>query len=502
MDNERLLVSTFGVFAAAYVISNLYRTWVERRQLDKIPTVGPSGALSSYLGVYNLVFNGRDMIQKGYNKYRGGMFKIPGISKWTIVVAGPNMVDELRRAPDDLLSSMEAAADLIQMDYTIGPEIRLDPYHVAIVQSSLTRNLVECFPHVQDEIATAFAEHIPATEDWNSITAVPTMMEIVCRTSNRLLVGLPICRNLDYRTLNIDFTMNVVKAAIILNLFPNFLKPLAGRLLTKVPSSIKRAMMHLEPTINERLRQEEEHGKDWPGKPNDSISWLLDIAEGYQRTPRDITIRILAINFAAIHTTSTTFTQVLFDLAARPSYVAALREEVEGVIREEGLTKVSLQKMRKLDSFIKESQRFGGGGALTMHRKVMKDFTFSDGTVVPKGHSIAVANFALHHDQEFYSNPDEFDGFRFANLRDNDKDGFSKHQMVSLGLNYVVFGHGRHACPGRFFAVNEIKALLAHVVLNYDVAFANNAGRPADHWYSYAALPDPSASIMFRKRRS
>ncbi|KAG5637312.1 hypothetical protein H0H81_005005 [Sphagnurus paluster] len=345
MDNERLLVSTFGVFAAAYVISNLYRTWVERRQLDKIPTVGPSGALSSYLGVYNLVFNGRDMIQKGYNKYRGGMFKIPGISKWTIVVAGPNMVDELRRAPDDLLSSMEAAADLIQMDYTIGPEIRLDPYHVAIVQSSLTRNLVECFPDVQDEIATAFAEHIPATEG----------------------------RNLDYRTLNIDFTMNVVKAAIILNLFPNFLKPLAGRLLTKVPSSIKRAMMHLEPTINERLRQEEEHGKDWPGKP----------ASLRHDSPL------------------TTFTQVLFDLAARPSYVAALREEVEGVIREEGLTKVSLQKMRKLDSFIKESQRFGGGGArmVTMHRKVMKDFTFSDGTVVPKGHSIAVANFALHHDQ-------------------------------------------------------------------------------------------------------
>lgn len=35
---------------------------------------------------------------------------------------------------------------------------------------------------------------------------------------------------------------------------------------------------------------------------------------------------------------------------------------METIIREEGLTKASLAKMVKLDSFIKESQRFGGLG--------------------------------------------------------------------------------------------------------------------------------------------
>lgn len=34
-----------------------------------------------------------------------------------------------------------------------------------------------------------------------------------------------------------------------------------------------------------------------------------------------------------------------------------------------------------------------------MQRKVLKDFVFSDGTVVPKGHIIAVPNFAMHHDE-------------------------------------------------------------------------------------------------------
>jgi hypothetical protein len=37
---------------------------------------------------------------------------------------------------------------------------------------------------------------------------------------------------------------------------------------------------------------------------NDLISWLLEYAQGHQRTVRDLTIRVLQVNFAAIHTTS------------------------------------------------------------------------------------------------------------------------------------------------------------------------------------------------------
>ena len=111
------------------------------------------------------------------------------------------------------------------------------------------------------------------------------------------------------------------------------------------------------------------------------------------------------------------FTQVLFDLAANPSFVPALRGEVETLIKEEGYTKMSLHKMVKLDSFIKESQRLGVNNArmfrifdlivsssnsfhsVIMQRKVLKDFTFSDGTVVPKGNIIVVPNFAMHYDE-------------------------------------------------------------------------------------------------------
>ncbi|KAG6847451.1 hypothetical protein H0H93_008037 [Arthromyces matolae] len=436
-------------------------------EINKIPTIGESGILTSYKGAYDFLFNAREMIQEGYAKYRGSAFKVPGISKWTVIISGRQLVDELRKAPDDVISFTEAAADSVQTVYTMGPEVHLDQYHVDVVKSSLTRSLVERFPDVQDEIGAAFTEYLPPTERWASVLALPTIMKIVSRSSNRLFVGLP----------------------------------LFGRLLTNVESQIKRAMSHLRPIIEDRLDKEAEYGKDWTGKPNDALSWLLQLAEGKQRTVRDLTLRILSLNFAAIHTTSMAFTQILFDLAANPSFVPALRQEVETVIREEGFSKVSFHKMVKLDSFIKESQRLGGPGVVSMTRKVLKDFTFSDGTVVPAGNTIAVANFSMHHDEDNYLDPLSFDGFRFSKMRELQAEGFSKHQMVALTHEYIVFGHGKHACPGRFFAVNELKGLLAHVLLNYDVSFENNGPRPSDSRFGLAIAPDPKVSIMFRKRR-
>ncbi|KNZ80774.1 Ent-kaurene oxidase [Termitomyces sp. J132] len=424
------------------------------------------------------------MITEGYAKYRGAAFKIPGVSNWIVVVSGPRFIDELRKAPDDCVSFRAAAKDaciFLQIMYTMGPEVFYSSYHVEVVRSPLTRNLVARFPDVQDEIQSAFKEYIPQTEDWTAISALSTIRKIVSRSSNRLFVGLPLCRNDDYRDLNIEFAIDVLKTAQIINLFPNFLKPFVGRCFSNVELHIQRAMGHLRPFIQERLDNEAQYGKDWPGRPNDALSWLLDHAEEYQKTVRELTTRILVVNFAAIHTTSQAFTQVLFDLAANPSLVPALREEVETVILEEGYSKLSLHKMVKLDSFIKESQRLGANNALIMQRKVLKDFTFSDGTVVPKGHIIAVPNFAMHYDEENYVDASVFDGFRFSKMRELQAEG--------------------HACPGRFFAVNELKALLAYTLLNYDVSFEHHGSRPANSAFNTRISANPKASVLFRKRR-
>ncbi len=53
-------------------------------------------------------------------------------------------------------------------------------------------------------------------------------------------------------------------------------------------------------------------------------------------------------------------TQVLYRLLAHPEYMEPLRQEVDAVIREEGWTKDGIDKMHKIDSFLRETQRLDG----------------------------------------------------------------------------------------------------------------------------------------------
>ena len=51
-------------------------------------------------------------------------------------------------------------------------------------------------------------------------------------------------------------------------------------------------------------------------------------------------------------------THALFDLAVNLEYLIPLREEVEEVTKREGWSKSAVDHMHKLDSFLKESNRF------------------------------------------------------------------------------------------------------------------------------------------------
>jgi cytochrome P450 len=65
----------------------------------------------------------------------------------------------------------------------------------------------------------------------------------------------------------------------------------------------------------------------------------------------------------------------------------------------------------------------------------------------------------------------------------------------------MAFGYGRHACPGRFFASNEIKAIMGYLLLNYDMKFAEGQTRPKSLLFETQNLPDHEATVLFRKRR-
>jgi len=237
------------------------------------------------------------------------------------------------------------------------------------------------------------------------------------------------------------------------------------------------------------------------GLQNDMLMWLMNEAKGVERSVEGLARRLLLVNFAAIHSTSLTYTQALYRLLANPEHIEPLRQEIDAVIAEEGWTKAGIDKMHKVDSFLRESQRVDGLNLLSMTRLALRPFTFSNGVTVPAGTLVSVPASAIHADERNYSNPDKFDGFRFSRLRESEGGtATSRYQTVSTSTEHLAFGLGRHTCPGRFFAVNEVKALFAHIVATYDVKFEDGKGAPQD--VCIAALRFPAkANVMFRARR-
>lgn len=124
-----------------------------------------------------------------------------------------------------------------------------------------------------------------------------------------------------------------------------------------------------------------------------------------------------------------------------------------------------------------------------MKRETLKPFSFSNGTVIPPEALIFVAGQARHMDPRIYPTPDLFDGFRFSNLEEEQQENDPRASTTNLGSgarfklvattpDYLVWGYGRHACSGRFFAALVLKLVLAHVVLRYDVKL--ESVRPED----------------------
>ncbi|KAI9441475.1 cytochrome P450 [Lactarius indigo] len=446
MVDESILKLWF--LAASFLVVFIFASWYRRDPLlEVIPTVGFSDPILSYFSALRSSLVAFPDLNMGR-----GLFKTATFRRWLVLASGPELIEDLRKAPDDVLSLM---APLIEIEYTVDLLELDNEYHADVIRSKLTRNIN--LKDVRDEFIRSLDASIPLHgDDWVKVPVIETILRVVSATTNRLFVGLPLCRNQDYLILNLNFTANLVKIATIIGMFPKPLKPIAARLLSNLPSQIRQEMEFIRPMVEERFARMDEFGEDWDDKPM--------------------------------------FTNVLYRLLSIPEYVEPLRHDVETAVAEEGWAKAGLDKMHKIDSFLRETQRFDS--LVTMLRLALRPFTFSNGVTVPAGTLIAAPTGAIHRDEDIYPDPEEFDGSRFVKLRKQDEGAMGGRQAFSLSHNNLTFGYGRHACPGRFFAVNEVKTFLAHVVVTYDVKFEEGKQAPRSlHIGSYLK----ASCIMFHR---
>lgn len=156
-------------------------------------------------------------------------------------------------------------------------------------------------------------------------------------------------------------TANIFETIGILRLVPPVIRPFIG---ARLPS-VKRLNGQLE-YVRRLLGSEIERRKTADEKNDDFLQWSTDLAtRSEDQDPSSIAHRTMGIlSMAVVHTTAMAVTHMLYDLIGRPKVLQALVDE-QRITLPNGWSEIDqarMLKMRLLDSFMRESQRFNPPG--------------------------------------------------------------------------------------------------------------------------------------------
>ncbi|KAK7726335.1 hypothetical protein SLS57_003421 [Botryosphaeria dothidea] len=396
------------------------------------------------------VMNANAILKQGLTD-RQGPFQVFA-SHGPVIILPPSMIDEIR--DDDRLSFLKSSQTLFL--------------------SAITAEMAK-------DANSVIKQLLPSdSKDWTPICFATLAPVMAARLSARAFVGEPLCHNREWLDISVMYTVNAMQAVQRVRHWPPFLRPIVQYLLPEfkvIRGQIKAARKIIEPEIAERkkkIREANKSGKAVP-RSSDALEWM-DVQAGEK--PIDKVLMQLLMGLVSIHTTSGTTLGLMYDIVSHPEYIESLRKEAVEVLQEEGgWTKTALYKMKLMDSCLKESQRRHPMSASAM---------------------IGVPTWPMNASgSSFYSDPDKFDGHRFLHLReDNDM----KWQFITTSTEHFGFGHGKQACPGRFFASNEIKVIVAHLLLMFDWRFAKGDEPKSLSLMDSEFVPDITQKIWVKPR--
>ncbi|GFF25551.1 ent-kaurene oxidase [Aspergillus lentulus] len=468
--------------------------------LAEIPTVRFSRFLPDFINRLMFIFVAPYLIKYGYEKYRDQPYRVLK-ADGDLLVLPPKYLPEIRHLPPSKLSGVDAQFENILGKYT---NVLVDSHlPVKTVHKGLTPAIGRILPRLLDELQFAFQVEVPDCDDhWVPVNLYDMILGLVTRATSRVIVGESICRNPQWLETVTSYTVNLGVTVILLRPFPNFMRPLVAKVLPSV-RKLRTQLRFVQKELFIPMilaRREAEMNDPAYQKPDDFLQWMMDLAEdGFDKDPANISQMLLIVMaLAVVHTSSMLMTHAIYDLMVRPEYIEPLREEVRETVKDgwDKVTQASFASQRRLDSFMRESQRFNPTGELSTHRMVMEKMVLSDGLVLEKGTHICFPSKPMGMDDSIIEDALTFKGFRWC----EDPEARST-SLVSISPSNMHFGYGRQACPGRFFAANTNKAILSRLIADYEFKFEDdNNRRPRNLTLGEQIMPNMHAKILLKKR--
>ncbi|ELQ32309.1 hypothetical protein OOU_Y34scaffold01193g2 [Pyricularia oryzae Y34] len=362
--------------------------------------------------------------------------------------------------------------------------------HRELMHDVITRHLNRALPSMLSGIAEEASECLNSlwgkSSEWKTIPLYESMLSTISQVSIRVFLGPEMSRNKRWVQVNLQYTVVGLGAVSALRRWPRFLLPIIHHFHPQMRATralIKEAKEILRPVVESRKSKRD-------GSSN-SLDWFQEVAaqRGERYNPE---VAQLTFSVAAMHSTSDHLTQVLFDLARHQDAVHALRREMVKVIGDEGWTITALNNLKLMDSVLKESQR------LKPVNQVLKDIYLSNGVCLPKGSFVAVSCSRMR-DPAVYPDPDEFKPDRFVKLASSDSETARYSGFSAVSIDHTGFGFGKHACPGRIYVTLELKIILCHILLLYDIKVPEGFV-PNLMIHGFDSLTDLTASMHIKRR--
>ena len=157
--------------------------------------------------------------------------------------------------------------------------------------------------------------------------------------------------------------------------------------------------------------------------------------------------------FTGIRTTALTLEWILLYLAAHPERLNEIQNEIDTNFEAGNLTLSNIPKLEFLERFIMEVMRIAPI-AHTHVRQVKTSFEH-DTFQFRAGDILLLSVFAYNHDPDNWNEPDKFLPERFANK--------------NLASFLFPFGLGKHTCPGKYLAYQDILIVLVSLLQKFKI---------------------------------
>ncbi|XP_017114542.1 probable cytochrome P450 6d4 [Drosophila elegans] len=203
-----------------------------------------------------------------------------------------------------------------------------------------------------------------------------------------------------------------------------------------------------------------------------------------------ITAQAFIFYIAGQETTGSTAAFTIFELAQYPELLKRLQDEVdETLAKNDGkITYDALHKMEFLELCFQETIRKYPGLPI-LNRECTQDYTVPETNhVILKGTPVVISLYGIHHDAEYFPDPEKYDPYRFAEE--------SRNYSPTA---FMPFGEGPRICIAQRMGRVNAKLAIIKILQNFNVEVMSKREIEFEN-HGIALMPKHGARVRLSKR--